>query len=48
MGCHVNARNLVDHGFKKILDIARSTPAYRLRYGSFQDAEDFLNKILHG
>ncbi len=46
MGCHVNARNLVDHGFKQILDIARSTPAYRLSYSNFQAAERLLDKFL--
>lgn len=46
MGCHVNARNLADHGFKQILDIARSTPAYRLTYNNLQDAEHLLNDFL--
>ena len=46
MGCHVNARNLVDHGFKQVLDIARSTPAYRLSYTTLQDAEYLMSHYL--
>lgn len=46
MGCHVNARNLADHGFKQVADIARSTPAYRLRYNTLQHAEHLLNDFL--
>ena len=46
MGCHVNARNLADHGFKQVFDIARSTPAYRLTYNNLQDAEHLLNEFL--
>lgn len=46
MGCHVNARNLADHGFKQVFDIARSTPAYRLTYNNLQDAENLLNEFL--
>ncbi len=46
MGCHVNARNLVDHGFKQILDIARSTPAYCLSYANLQDAEYLMTNYL--
>ncbi len=48
MGCHANARNLVDHGFQKIIDIAGSTPAYRLRYARLETAEDLLEQLLHG
>ena len=46
MACHVNARNLAEHGFRNIVEIARSTPAYRLRYRSFDDVEDMIGKIL--
>ena len=46
MGCHVNARNLADHGFKQILDIARTTPAYRLSYANLQDAEYLMTNYL--
>lgn len=48
MGCHVNARNLVDHGFKELIDIAGSTPAYRLSYDRLEAAEDLLERLLHG
>lgn len=46
MGCHVNARNLIDHGFREVLEIARSTPAFRLRYNSLQDASSLLDAFL--
>lgn len=46
MGCHVNARNLAEHGFRNIVEIARSTPAYRLRYRSFDDIGDMIGDIL--
>ena len=48
MGCHANARNLADHGFKKIIDIAGSTTAYRLRYDRLEAAEDLLKRLVHG
>lgn len=47
MGCHVNARNLADHGFNQVLDVARSTPAYRLSYTTLHDAEYLMNNCLH-
>ena len=47
MGCHVNARNLVDHGFKEILEIARTTTAHRLRYGSLRNAGQLVDSILY-
>ena len=45
MGCHVNARNLENHGFDQILEIARSTPAYRVRYGDFQGIDSALDNL---
>jgi hypothetical protein len=42
MACDVNARNLADHGFQQIVRIVRSTPAYRVTYGSFKGFEDAL------
>lgn len=48
MGCHVNARNLVDHGFKQILELARAATAHRLRYSSLKSAEPFMDTILYG
>ncbi|MEJ2058719.1 MAG: hypothetical protein P8X39_12880, partial [Desulfofustis sp.] len=47
MGCHVNARNLVDHGFKQVIKLARTTTAHRLRYSSLDNAETFIDPILH-
>jgi len=46
MGCHVNARNLVDHGFKQILEIARTATAHRLRYCTLDNVEQFIEPIL--
>jgi len=40
MGCNVNARNLVNHGFDIVASIARNVPAVMLRYGNFE--------LLHG
>lgn len=45
MGCHVNARNLEQHGFKQMIKFAGKTTAFRLRYRSFQDAEACLADI---
>ena len=46
MGCHVNARNLANHGFSQVLDIARATPAYQLSFSDLEEAEYLLNKLL--
>jgi hypothetical protein len=48
MGCHANARNLTDHGFKQILEIARRVRAYRLTYDDLQDAEMLIDQVLDG
>lgn len=45
MECDVNARNLADHGFKQIVRIARSIPAYRVTYGSFERFGDALAEL---
>ena len=45
MACDVNARNLMDHGFKQIVRLARSTPAYRVTYGDFKGFGDALGNI---
>ena len=45
MECDVNARNLADHGFKQIVRIARSIPAYRVTYGSFEGFGDALAEL---
>ena len=36
MQCLVNARNLAGHGFPEAARLARRVPAYRLKYGSFE------------
>jgi len=46
MGCHVNARNLENHGFNQILTIAKSTPAYRISYSNFQGVSEMLDTLL--
>lgn len=35
MGCDVNARNLPDHGFRQLTQLARTVPAWQLTYSSF-------------
>ncbi len=44
----LNARNLADHGFKQIIELARATTACRSSCGSLQHAEQFFDTILHG
>ena len=45
MECDVNARNLADHGFKQIVRIVRSIPAYRVSYGCFEGFGDALAEL---
>ena len=45
MSCDVNARNLLDHGFKQIVKIAQSTPAYKVSYGCFQGFGDAFARL---
>ena len=45
MECDVNGRNLVDHGFRQIADLARSIPACRVVYGSFAGFENALVQL---
>ena len=47
MGCHVNARNLADHGFKEIIDMARSRPSYRLSHTGLEGAGELLIRLVH-
>lgn len=50
MACDVNGRNLEDHGFRQVVQIARSVPAYRMVYCSFQGVEAAMQdlfKVLH-
>ena len=42
MTCDVNARNLADHGFRQLVQLARSTPSYRIVYSSFADFNELL------
>jgi hypothetical protein len=46
MTCDVNARNLPDHGFSQLVQLARSTPAYKVTYSSFTDFNDVLPDLL--
>lgn len=46
MACAVNARNFEDHGFEKIVRIARSIPAYRVTYGCFNGMGDVLAYLI--
>ncbi len=45
MACDVNGRNLEGHGFGQVAQIARSTPAYRIRYNSFDGVEDAMQDL---
>ncbi len=45
MSCDVNARNLPDHGFSRIVQLARSTPAYQLTYSSFSGFKTLLSDL---
>ncbi len=46
MTCCANARNLDGHGFKEIVSLARSRPAYQLVYGSFSGLGMTVNTLL--
>ncbi len=46
MSCHVNARNLENHGFDRVVLLARSVPGYRIRYGDFHGLGDALDTVL--
>lgn len=46
MACDVNGRNLADHGFGQLMAVARSAPAYRLVYGSFDRLEETISTLL--
>lgn len=48
MACDVNARNLSDHGFQQMVQLARSTPAYRLTYSSFAGIKEALDDLVTG
>lgn len=40
MSNHVNARNLQDHGFRRMMQLIRETPCYGLEYGGFVSLPD--------
>jgi hypothetical protein len=42
MTCDVNARNLADHGFRQLVQLARSIPAYGIVYSSFAEFNELL------
>ena len=42
MACNVNARNLPDHGFRRLVQLARSAPAFQIVYSSFSEFNEFL------
>ncbi len=46
MACNVNARNLEDHGFKQISEIARQVAGIRLVYSSFEQLEPLLLELV--
>lgn len=46
MACNVNARNLANHGVDTLISIARSVPAVRLRYGSFDVLKGALDGLI--
>jgi hypothetical protein len=46
MECLVNARNLPEHGLTEIARLARSAPAYRLRYSRFEQIGDRIQASL--
>lgn len=48
MGCDVNGRNLADHGFRQLMEVAKSAPAYRIAFSSFAGLEDELDALLTG
>lgn len=48
MGCDVNGRNLADHGFRQLMEVAKSAPAYRVVFNSFAGLEHELDTLLTG
>ncbi len=45
MTCDVNGRNLEAHGFPQVVEIARSTPAYRITFSSFDGIEEAMQDL---
>jgi len=46
MQCLINARNLPEHGFPAVIQVASEIPAYRMIYSDFTAIEDTVNSIL--
>jgi len=46
MGCHVNARNLKEHGFPDIVKLCRQVPACELIFDSFARLEGVLDTCI--
>jgi hypothetical protein len=46
MACDVNARNLIDHGFRQLAGLARSVPSLRITYSSFAEFSAVLLDLL--
>ena len=46
MTCDVNARNLLDHGFSQLVQLARSIPAYKITYSDFTEFNERLPDLL--
>ncbi|NJN99306.1 MAG: hypothetical protein HC875_37030 [Anaerolineales bacterium] len=42
----INARNLPEHGFAEITRLVRQTPAYTMRYSSFDEISQEVRKLL--
>ncbi len=46
MKCLINARNLPEHGFPEVIQVASEMPAYRMVYSDFTAIEDSINSIV--
>ncbi len=45
MACDVNGRNLPEHGFRQVAQLAKRTPAYRITFGSFDNIGPLLEEL---
>ena len=46
MSCHINARNLPEHGLREVSSFCRAIPSYRLTYSEFSQLEDdFVHRL---
>jgi hypothetical protein len=46
MQCLINARNLPEHGFPKVVGLARSIPVYQMIYSNFSAVEPAVQNVL--